>query len=74
MKIKVPPELVKGVKSELKGVDLLEDFNPSEKVKVITILAFRNKEQIDKLKKTNVYLWIVIFLNCLSILILSVTK
>lgn len=74
MKINVPPELIKGVKSELKDVDILSDFNQSEQVKVLTVLALSNKEKINKLQKINVYLWLIIFLNCASILILSFTK
>lgn len=74
MKISVPPELIKGVKSELKDVDILKDFNQSEQVKVLTVLAISNKGKIAKLQKINFYLWLVIFLNCIAILILTFTK
>lgn len=74
MKISVPPELIKGVKSELKDVDWLKDFNQSEQVKMLTVLAFHNKDKINKLQKINLYLWLVILLNCASTLILSFTK
>ena len=74
MKINVPPELINGVKSEIKNVDFLSDFSQSEKVKIITVLAMKNKADLAKISKSLSVLWFVVLLNSLAILSITIFR